>query len=82
MRAILPRDLRGPALVMLFSVYETAVTEIANLIREHRRIQIYLDDLRGGFLERALKYYRHVLGFILSMDNQHWARLTQLSSLR
>ena len=79
---VLPRVLRGPFLVTLFSVYETAMTEIAKLIQARRGIQSSLDDRRGDLLRRAKKYYSNVPDFELSKDNQHWERLTQLSDLR
>ena len=79
---VLPRVLRGPFLVTLFSVYETAMTEIAKLIQARRGIQSSLDDRRGDLLRRAKKYYSNVPDFELSKDNQHWERLTQLSRLR
>ena len=53
---VLPRILRGPFLVTLFTVYDTAVTEIAKLVQERQGIQISLDDLRGDLLSRAKKY--------------------------
>ena len=79
---VLPRILRGPFLVTLFAVYETAVTEIGKLIQEKKGVQISLDDLRGDLLSRAKKYYGNVLQFELSKGNQHWERLTLLSDLR
>ena len=79
---VLPRVFRGPFLVTLFTVYETAVTEIAKLVQDKRGIQISLDDLRGDLLNRAKKYYGHVLDFELSKSNQHWERITLLSDLR
>ena len=55
---VLPRVFRGPFLVTLFTVYETAVTEIAKLVQDKRGIQISLDDLRGGLLNRAQEILR------------------------
>ena len=79
---VLPRVLRGPFLVTLFAVYETAVTEIAKLIQKKKGIQISLDDLRDDLLNRAKKYYGTVLDFKLTNGNPHWQRITLLSDLR
>lgn len=69
---VLPRVFRSPFLVTLFTVYETAVTEIAKLIQDKRGIQISLDDLKGDLLSRAKNYYANVLHFELSKSNRHW----------
>ncbi|MDE2781023.1 MAG: hypothetical protein OXI91_15305 [Chloroflexota bacterium] len=79
---VLPRVLRCPFLVTLFTVYETAVTEIAKHIQDKRGLRISFDDLRGGLLSRARKYYANVLDFELSKSNRHWERITLLSDLR
>ena len=79
---VLPRVLRGPYLVALFAVYETAVTEVASHIQKKRGGQISLDDIKGDLLSRAKKYYKHVLQFELSSNNKSWERLTVLADLR
>ena len=78
----LPRVFRGAFLVTLFSVYETAVTEIAELIQDKRGIKISLDDLRHDLLTRAKIYYSNVLDFELSKSDKHWQRIKLLSDLR
>ena len=77
-----PRVLRGPFLVTLFSVYESAVTEIANLIQKKRSEPLSIEDIKGDFLGRSKKYYSSVLEFDLSMSNEHWQKLRLLSDLR
>lgn len=79
---VLPRALRSPFLVSLYSVYESTVTEIANLMQRKVGQKISLDDLRGNFLDRAKKYYEHILQFPLSQDKRAWERLVILSCLR
>ena len=79
---MLPRILRGPFLVALFAVYESSVTEIASLIQKKQKQPIALDDIKGDLLDRAQKYYKHVLHFELSKSNRHWQRLVLLSDLR
>ena len=79
---VLPRILRGPFLVALFAVYETAVTEVASHIQKKSGGQISLDDIKGDLLSRAKKYYKHVLQFELSSNKKSWERLTVLADLR
>lgn len=79
---LLPRFFRGPFLVALYAVYESAVTEIARYIQDKQSQQISIDDLRGGFLERAKKYYKHILRFELYLQEKEWHRVKMLSELR
>ena len=75
----LPRILRGPFLVTLSSVYESAVIEVAGLTRGQK---IPPDDIRGDFLESVKKYYKEHIPFELSGDNERWKRLRILYDLR
>lgn len=77
-----PLFLRGPFLVSLYAVYESVVTEIACLIRDKQSQQIKIDDLRGNFLERAKKYYKHILHFDLYSNEKAWQQIKRLSDLR
>ena len=79
---VLPRVLRVPFLVTLFTVYEAAVTEVASLVQKKTGIQISIDDLKGGLLDRAKKYYGSVLQIQLSQDDRHWQRISLLFDLR
>ena len=79
---VLPRVLRVPFLVTLFTVYEAAVTEIASHVQKEKGLQISIDDLKGSLLDRAKKYYSNVIELRLSTDNQHWQRIKLLSDLR
>jgi len=51
---LIPRFFRGPYLVSLYAVYETAVTEIARLIQKGQEQSLSLNDIRADdFLDRA-----------------------------
>jgi hypothetical protein len=44
---------------------------------------ISIDDLRGDdFLDRAKKYYKHILTFELCADNSAWQQIKMLSEVR
>jgi len=79
---LLPRFFRGPFLVSLYAVYESAVTEIARLIQKKQGQAISISDIKGEFLNRAKKYYKHILRFEFCDDNTAWQYLTMLSILR
>ena len=79
---VLPRVLRVPFLVTLFTVYEAAVTEIAGFVQKEKSLQISIDDLKGSLLDRAKKYYSSVLELQLSKGNRHWQRINLLSDIR
>ena len=73
---------RGTFLVSLYAVYESVVIEIADLIRDKQSQQIKIDDLRGKFLEKAKKYYKHILQFDLYSNEKAWQQIKMLSELR
>lgn len=77
-----PRMFRGPFLVSLYSVYESAVTEVARLIQKRLGQAIALNDLRGDFLDRAKKYFRNILDFELITHEGEWQNIVILSHLR
>jgi len=79
---ILPRFFRGPFLVALYAVYESGVIEIARLMQKKLAQQISINDLKGAFLDRAKKYYKHILGFPLHTEDEAWQRIQMLSTLR
>ena len=78
----LPIFFRGTFLVALYAAYESIVTEIARLIQVKQSQKIKLNDLRGGFLERAKKYYKHILKFDLYSEEKAWEQVRRLSILR
>jgi len=79
----LPRFFRAPFIVTLYAVYESAVKEVADLIKKKQGNALSLGDIRGDcFLERARKYYKHVLDFELCSDASSWERIMLLSRLR
>ncbi len=79
---LLPRFFWGSFLVSLYAVYETSVIEIANLIQKTQKQGIGINDLRNDFLERAKKYYKHILNFELCSDQKTWQQIKILSILR
>ena len=78
----LPIFFRGTFLVALYAAYESIVTEIAHSIQVKQSQKIKLDDLRGGFLERTKKYYKHILKFDLYSEEKVWQQIRMLSTLR
>ena len=78
----LPRFFRGPFLVALYAAYESIVTEIARLIQAKQSQNIKINDLKGDFLERAKKYYKHILKFDLYSEEEVWQHIKMLSTLR
>ncbi|MDP8205750.1 MAG: hypothetical protein P9L92_03720 [Candidatus Electryonea clarkiae] len=77
-----PRFLNGSFLITLYAVYESAVTEIAKLIQKKMEQGISIGDLRGNFVERSKKYYKHILKFELCKDIEYLSKITILSEIR
>ena len=80
---VYPMVLRNSFLVSLYSTTESATTEIARLIQKKKAQKVALDNIRrGGFLDRAKKYYKQIPDFNLCENNQTWERLRILAGLR
>ena len=79
---LIPRFFRGPFLVSLYAVYESAIIEIAKLIQKKRGTSISINDIKGDFFERANKYYKDVIDFPLYSDDEAWQRIKMFSVLR
>jgi len=78
----IPRIFRASFIISLYAVYESAVTEIAELIRKKKGIEISINDLRNDFLNRADKYFKDVLHFQLCPDKRAGQRINVLSVIR
>lgn len=79
----IPRILYYPFIVSLHSVYESALTEIANLIQEKNGKNESFTNVKGkDFLNRAIKYYRGTIGYELSQNSQSWERIRILTEIR
>jgi hypothetical protein len=80
---LLPCFFRGPFLISLYAIYEAAVTEIARLLQKDKGQALSINDLRGAdFLDRAEKYYMHILHFDLYVDKSAWEQIKMLSEIR
>jgi hypothetical protein len=78
----LPRMFRGPFLIKLWSVVRDGVTEVAIRLQFEHGLTVRLNDMSGGFLQRAESYFEHELGLPLTMstDARDWFR--RLRTLR
>lgn len=79
---LIPRFFWGAFLVALYAVYETAITEIAKLIQTSQKQEVSMNDLKGGLLKRAKKYYKNILTFNLCDCTKTWQRIEMLAELR
>lgn len=79
---LIPRFFWGPFIVSVYAVFETSVMEIARLMQYSLKQGIALNDLRGDFLERAKKYYKHVLNFDLYCNDKDWQQIKILTDIR
>jgi hypothetical protein len=78
-----PRVFRAPFIVSLYAVYESGVTEIANLIQKKKKIESSITDKNRHFnLDRAKDYYNDIVEFMLYSDDVAWERIKMLSVIR
>lgn len=80
---VYPMVMRNSFLISMYSMCELTITEIAGLTQKKQGLEKSLDDIKGGdFLDRARKYYTHILNFELCENNLTWERLKILAGLR
>lgn len=79
---VIPRLYYCPMLVILYSICEAAITEIAEIIQENQQYDVGINDMAGGFLKRAARYYDKVLHINLFTTNEDWNRLKDLQTIR
>lgn len=75
------RLFRGPFIIALWAFFESSVQTLAELIRVQRKAQLRFADFSGSVLQKAWKYYPHVLGFPVGDDGTK-SRLSELYELR
>jgi len=78
----LPRLIRYPILVSLWAVYESATFNIAKELQKKRGQSLGLNDIRGGVLDKAKKYFEHVLTFPLTSDQNELKWVHMLAVIR
>ncbi|MGH7216845.1 MAG: hypothetical protein ACREIG_06380 [Nitrospiraceae bacterium] len=80
---VYPWAFRGSFVILLWALYETCVTEVAEFLQHRGRFELGLKDLRGdNFITRARKYFEHILRFPLHSDPTIWDRLDRLYLVR
>jgi hypothetical protein len=80
---VLPRFFRGPILVALWAIFESAICEIAEDLGKQGGHELGIEDLRGGnVLERAKKYYELVLHFPLMAASSNEEPIRMFLSVR
>lgn len=79
---VLSRFFLSPIIVMFWSMYESAIIEIAKHIQVKCNHDINMNDLRGNFLVRSEKYFKSVLDFPLITDSIEKRHIEKLMVLR
>src|SRR3972149_8784208 len=79
---VIPRHLRGSFIVALWAVFEGAVISITKHIQQVERLKLSLKDVRGDFLDRAMKYFDYIVEFALIVDPSDWEKLRNIEMIR
>jgi hypothetical protein len=79
----LPRFFRGPFICSLWAVTESTITDVAIYIQKKQKQKIGMKDIRDdNILNRAYKYFDHILNFPLFKDSNVKNRLEMIRVLR
>ena len=80
---VLPRILINPFAVSIWSLYESAMRDLADLIKEKENVALSFSDIRGKHLpDRVQKYFTHVLDFPVRHNSNLRGDLSQLKAFR
>jgi hypothetical protein len=80
---VLPRFLRSPFVVALWSCYESGVESISRELHQYvGGPDLHLRDLRGDLFDRARRYFEAVLGLELEDSADRLGRLRDLYLVR
>lgn len=66
----------------LWAIFESAIIEIAKEIKDQQNLPITLDNIKGDFLERANKYFNHIIKFHIDVRGSSWQHFRKLYLLR
>ena len=78
----LPRYFRSPILVSLWAIFESAIIEIAEEVKNQQKQVIKLKDINGDMLERANKYFNHIIKIPIETQDSSWTYLRMFYTLR
>src|SRR5271169_130595 len=79
---VLPRFFRGTIIVTVWAIFEAGVIDVAKQLKSEQNKTLDIDDLKGDFLERAKKYFRHILNLPLNDSSKEWQHIKMLLVLR
>jgi hypothetical protein len=80
---ILPKVMLGGFIVMLWSVFESCVKDLAEYTRKEKQCAFSLEDLRAGdFLKQMEKYFDRTLGVIAFPNKNIRKRIDDLKRFR
>jgi hypothetical protein len=79
---VLPRYFFSPILVTLWAIFESAITEIAKEVKDQQNQVIKLNDINGDLLERANKYFNHIIKISIKTRDSSWQHLRMFYILR
>lgn len=67
---------------ILYAIFEAGIYDIAKILRIRLNAGLSIGDIKGDKLERAKKYFEHVLPFPLQVDSKSWERIRILETIR
>jgi hypothetical protein len=79
---VLPRYFRTPILVSLWAIFESAIIEIAEEVKNQQKQVIKLNDINGDLLERTNKYFNHIIKISVNTEDNSWQHLRMFYTLR
>ena len=79
---VLPRYFFSSILVTLWAIFESGIIEIAKEVKDQQNQVVKLNDIKGNLLERANKYFNHIIKIPIETGDSAWQYLRMFYLLR
>jgi len=79
---VYPRLFWGPFLISVYSVFESSLIELSELLREELECELKIDELNGDLLEKAKCYFSKILKLRIKTESPCWEAITRLRTVR
>lgn len=79
---IFTRSFRYSAVVGIYSLLETSMNSLCNILKQMNNLNVELSDMKGDGIERARLYLLKICKIDLLISSHEWAEIQKLNKIR
>lgn len=76
------RSFRYSAIVTIYSLLETSMNSLCNLLKQMKGLSVEVDELRGDGIERAKLYLSKICAIKFPDKSHEWSEIQKLNKIR